>query len=196
MNAWKADEDVGLVFKSEEAAPESPKNGFEKGEYQWADEPEQTFFRETPAPHGVAAGESGPGKRLLEESPGKTKEETPFAEAAPEIPMRQMRKILQRKHAKELERTRENLQSAVPKPKAKKAGEVVSFEMSEKFLRRQIARNRDVSLYDKKWLRDREFKFFFPLVYYQNILATDLRWREDYRHLLFVRLMSYHNIGA
>ena len=108
---------------------------------------------------------------------------------------KEMKKILIKKHNEELLRQREILKCN-PQKVVKKDNNNDSFiNISDKYLKKQINLNRDILLYEKKWLSDREYKFFFGSIYYQNILATDLSWREDYKHLLFVRLMSYHNIG-
>lgn len=195
MNAWDIDEDVVLRFKSEEEPEEVQKKDFEKGEYQWADEPETTFFKvrneqESNAKPQTEQVDSGSDVQIRPKY-----HETTSNDAPSELTIRQMRKILKKRHREELEKTRKALSSENPSQKIKNKPLAEISEMSDKYLKKQISLNRNVLLYEKKWLFDREFKFFFSSVYYQNILATDLRWREDYRHLLFVRLMSYHNIG-
>lgn len=192
-NAWEVDENVTLHFKTEEAPQEEMQNDFEKGEYQWTDEPETAFFK---SPKKAKPPESDLTNSPKIELIAQKNEETSPETSRVEFSLKQMRNILQTKHKEELIRTRKALLNEGPKPKPKKKPQAGISEMSDKYLKKQISLNRDVLLYEKKWLFDREFKFFFSSVYYQNILATDLRWREDYQHVLFVRLMSYHNIGS
>ena len=105
-----------------------------------------------------------------------------------------MTKILMEKHNSELERARQNQQVTISKTE-RKAIDNSMFNIRDKELKRSLQLNRDILLYQKGWLKDRDFKFFFDKVYYNNIRATELDWRSDFGHLLVVRLMSYHNIG-
>lgn len=164
---------------------------FQDGDYQWADEPDQIIFpmqnnkilEKTPIINKNSETRQNKKNKIKKE---KSKEK--------KISLIEMKKILKKKHNEELLRRRKLLE--LNPPKIKKENIVESFmDVSDKYLKKEINLNRDILLYKKKWLFDREYKFFFSSVYYQNILATDLSWREDYKHLLFVRLMSYHNIG-
>ena len=193
-NAWDKDQEVVLHLKKDEEIEDKAKE-FQDGEYQWADEPDEAFFKEIDLKKDIKHN----GEKQINMQNGhnkETKEPLEIKESSSfKLSEKEMIQILKKRHEEEMIKTRNRLAENNLKPKPKEEKQEVLFDMSDKYLKKQIFLNKDILLYEKKWLFDREFKFFFSSIYYQNILATDLRWREDYQHILFIRLMSYHNIG-
>lgn len=196
VNAWGDTNQINLKLIKEEIPKHPKKNDFQDGDYQWADEPDEILFSlEPPEPSNASIPENVEiPPQNFESSIQKNGEFKEEEQGDFELSEKQMRRILVQKHAEEMARMRRSL-SNVSKVARQEKTDSTCFNISDKYLKKQINLNRNILLYEKKWLSDPEFKFFFNSVYYQNILATDLQWREDYQHLLFVRLMSYHNIG-
>lgn len=69
------------------------------------------------------------------------------------------------------------------------------FEISIDQLKKKLDMNRDICMYDSKWLFDKDYKFYFDKTYYDNIRRIGLDWRTDFKSLLAIHLTSYHNIG-
>jgi hypothetical protein len=194
-NAWDKDQEVVLNLKKEEVVEDKTKN-FQDGDYQWADEPDEVFFTEKEVKKSINGDQVKVGNVTQNDYFAEKKEQVEVKEEKEfKLSEKEMIEILKRRHKEEIIKTRKLLLQNGVKPKPKEVNQQFTFDMSDKYLKKQIFLNKDIFLYEKKWLFDREFKFFFSSIYYQNILATDLRWREDYQHILFIRLMSYHNIG-
>jgi hypothetical protein len=174
---------------------EDKAKDFQDGEYQWADEPDEIFFKDNNVKidlNGIQSTNTKITENLLKNRVKITKKSN---KNEPELSQKELHELLKRRHKEELLKTKQIMSQNPVKLKIKEHLKEEKFEISDKYLKKQIFLNKDIMLYEKKWLFDREFKFFFSSTYYQNILATDLRWREDYQHILFIRLMSYHNIG-
>ena len=106
----------------------------------------------------------------------------------------EVRRIMFVKHEAELKRVKEEV--GIKKSIHRKSEiDHSMFEISNETLVKEINKNRNIFLYSKNWLFDKDYTFFFNYQYHEKMRNMRLNWRHDYSHLLMVRFMSYHNIG-
>jgi hypothetical protein len=106
----------------------------------------------------------------------------------------EQKKLLKSRHEQELLRRR-NMKKTSSKSVVKEK-DYSMFKMSMDQLKNKLDMNRDICMYSSNWLSDKDYKFYFDKVYYDNIKRIGLDWRTDYRSLLTIHLSSYHNIGT
>lgn len=106
----------------------------------------------------------------------------------------EQKKHLKIRHEQELLRRRKMMKTS--SKSIVKEKDYSMFKISMDQLKNKLDMNRDIYMYNSKWLSDKDYKFYFDKVYYGNIKRIGLDWKTDYKSLLTIHLSSYHNIGT